>query len=51
MLGLLAIMIVVISIMVMLNYLGFDLSAPINIPDSDVNPSISPTGAMSGTVG
>ena len=51
MLWLLGIMVVVMAVMFGLDYLGFDLSAPINLPNGDTNPSISPTGAMSGTIG
>lgn len=51
MLWFIAIMVVVMAVMFGLDYLGFDLSAPINIPSGDINPSMSPTGAMSGTIG
>lgn len=55
MLWLLGIMIILMAIMFGLDYLGFDLAKPINIPfnipDGDTNPSMSPTGAMSGTIG
>lgn len=33
-----------------LDYIGVDLSAPINIPSSDENTSVSLAGAMSGTI-
>ena len=45
------IIIVVMVVMFGLDYLGFDLSEPINLPDGEANPSMSPTGAMSGTIG
>ena len=55
MLWLLGIMIILMAIMFGLDYLGFDLSAPINLPiitpSGDNHPSMSPTGAMSGTIG
>lgn len=51
MLWLLGIMIILMAIMFGLDYLGFDLAKPINIPDGDNHPSMSPTGAMSGTIG
>lgn len=51
MLWLLGIMIVVMAAMFGLGYLGFDLEKLVNIPDVDNHPSMSPTGAMSGTIG
>lgn len=55
MLWFLGIMIILMAIMFGLDYLGFDLAKPINIPvnlpSGDANPSMSPTGAMSGTIG
>ena len=41
----------IVAIMFGSDYLGFDLSEAINIPSGDTNPSMSPTGAMSGTIG
>ena len=37
-------------ILMSLDYLGVDLSTPINIPSSDENTSMSLSGAMSGTI-
>lgn len=51
MLWFIVIMVVVMAAMFGLDYLGFDLAEPINIPSGDINPSMSPTGAMSGTIG
>ena len=63
MLWLLGIMVALITAMFGLDYLGFDLAEPINmpinrpinipinIPSGDNHPSMSPTGAMSGTIG
>lgn len=55
MLCFLVIMVALITAMFGLDYLGFDLAEPINlpinIPSGDNNPSMSPTGAMSGTIG
>ena len=45
------IMVALITAMFGLDYLGFDLAEPINLPSGDTNPSMSPTGAMSGTIG
>lgn len=54
-LWIIVIMIVYVAVMFGLDYLGFDLAEPINIPanipDGDNHPSMSPTGAMSGTIG
>ena len=43
-------MVAVMLILMGLDYLGVDLSAPINIPSSDENTSMSLSGAMSGTI-
>lgn len=44
--------VVVIMMLILkgLDYLGVDLSAPIHIPSSDENTSMSLSGAMSGTI-
>ena len=45
---------IVIAAMVILigvSYLEVDSSETIDIPSRDTNPSMSPTGAMSGTIG
>ena len=44
------VMVAMILIIMGLEYLGVDLSAPINIPSSDENTSMSLSGAMSGTI-
>lgn len=44
------VMVVMMLVLIGLDYLGVDLSAPINIPSSDENTSISLAGAMSGTI-
>ena len=52
--GIIAIMVFMGCVMFGLDYMGVGLSAPINLPDGltdDNNPSMSPTGAMSGTIG
>ena len=51
MLWFIIIMVALITAMFGLDYLGFDLAEPINIPSGDNHPSMSPTGAMSGTIG
>lgn len=51
MLWLIFIIIAVMGVMFGLEYLGFDLSAPINISDGDENLSMSLIGVMSGTIG
>lgn len=51
MLWIIVIMIVYVAAMFGLDYLGVDLAEPVNIPSGDTNPSMSPTGAMSGTIG
>lgn len=55
MLWFIIIMAALITAMFGLDYLGFDLAEsiniPINIPSGDNHPSMSPTGAMSGTIG
>ena len=50
MLWFLLIMITLMSVMFGLDYMGVDLSAPINLPSDSTHPSMSPTGAMSGTI-
>lgn len=44
------VLVVMMLILMGLNYLGVDLSAPIELPSSDENTSMSPSGAMSGTI-
>ena len=47
------VMVVMMAILIGLDYLGVDLSAPIELPSlcgSDDNTSMSPSGAMSGTI-
>ena len=44
------VMVVMMLVITGLDYLGVDLSAPIELPSSDENTSISPSGAMSGTI-
>ena len=51
MLGFILIMAALISLMFGLDYIGVDLAAPINLPNDSNHPSMSPTGAMSGTIG
>ena len=43
-------MVAMILILMGLDYMGVDLSAPINIPSSDESTSMSLAGAMSGTI-
>ena len=50
-LWLLGIMIAAMVILIGASYLEVDSSEIINIPSGDTNPSMSPTGAMSGTIG
>ena len=50
MLFIITVMVVMMLIIMGLEYLGVDLSAPINIPSSDENTSMSLAGAMSGTI-
>ena len=45
-----SVIVVMMLILMGLDYLGVDLSAPINIPSSDENTSMSLAGAMSGTI-
>ena len=45
-----SVMVVMMLILMGLDYLGVGLSAPINIPSSDENTSMSLAGAMSGTI-
>lgn len=53
--GIILITVFMVGIMFGLDYMGVDLSAPIDLPDGlsdgDGHPSMSPTGAMSGTIG
>ena len=44
------VMAVMMFILTGLDYIGVDLSAPINIPSSDEDTSMSLAGAMSGTI-
>ena len=44
------VMVVMILVLMGLDYLGVDLSAPIELPSSDENTSMSLAGAMSGTI-
>ena len=44
------VMVAMVFILLGLDYIGVDLSAPINIPSSDENTSMSLSGAMSGTI-
>lgn len=46
----LSVMVFMMLILMGLDYMGVDLSAPINIPSSDENTSMSLSGAMSGTI-
>ena len=50
MLFIISVMVVMMFILMGLDYMGVDLSAPINIPSSDENTSMSLSGAMSGTI-
>lgn len=45
-----SVMVVMMIILIGLDYMGVDLSAPINIPRSDENTSMSLAGVMSGTI-
>lgn len=45
-----SVMISMMLILIGLDYMGVDLSAPIGIPSSDENTSMSLAGAMSGTI-
>lgn len=45
-----SVMMVIMLILMGLDYLGVDLSAPIDLPSLDENTSMSPSGAMSGTI-
>ena len=45
-----SVMIFMALILIGLDYIGVDLSAPIDLPSSDENTSMSPSGAMSGTI-
>lgn len=44
------VMVAMMVILMGLDYMGVDLSTPINIPSSDESTSMSPSGAMSGTI-
>ena len=53
MLFIISVMVVMTLILMGLDYMGVDLSAPIELPslcDSDENTSMSLSGAMSGTI-
>lgn len=50
MLFIISVMVIMMLILMGLDYLGVDLSAPIEIPISDENTSMSLSGAMSGTI-
>ena len=45
-----SVMVVMTLILIGLDYVGVDLSEPINIPSSGENTSMSLAGAMSGTI-
>jgi hypothetical protein len=45
-----SVMVVMMLILMGLDYLGVDLSAPIELPSSDENTSMSLSGVMSGTI-
>ena len=45
-----SVMVVMMLILIGLDYLGVDLTAPIELPSSDENTSMSLAGAMSGTI-
>lgn len=45
-----AVMVSMMLVLMGLDYLGLDLSAPIELPSSDENTSMSLAGAMSGTI-
>ena len=44
------VMVAMMFILIGLDYMGVDLSAPIELPSSDENTSMSLAGAMSGTI-
>lgn len=44
------VMVGMLLILMGLDYMGVDLSAPIELPSSDENTSMSLAGAMSGTI-
>ena len=53
MLFIISVMVAMMLVLMGLDYLGVDLSAPIDLPSlssSDENTSMSPSGAMSGTI-
>ena len=50
MLFIISVMAAMMLILMGLDYLGVDLSAPIELPSSDENTSMSLAGAMSGTI-
>lgn len=50
MLFIITVMVAMMLVLMGLDYLGVDLSAPIDIPSSDENTSMSLSGAMSGTI-
>ena len=50
MLFIITVMAAMMLILMGLDYLGVDLSAPIELPSSDENTSMSLAGAMSGTI-
>ena len=50
MLFIITVMAAMMLILMGLDYLGVDLSAPIELPSSDENTSMSLSGAMSGTI-
>ena len=50
MLFIITVMAAMMLILMGLEYLGVDLSAPIELPSSDENTSMSLAGAMSGTI-
>lgn len=53
MIFIITVMVVMMFILIGLDYVGVDLSAPIELPslcDSDENTSMSLAGAMSGTI-
>lgn len=45
-----SVMVAMMFILIGLDYLGVDLSAPIELPSSDENTSMSLAGVMSGTI-
>ena len=45
-----SVMVAMMLILMGLDYIGVDLSAPIELPSSDENTSMSLSGAMSGTI-